>query len=205
MSACDDTFAWVKRIKKTYQPVEGFEDKIAPKRIEGFKKILATITDHCGETGGKSFLDLGCNFGYFCLELAKLGAITYGVERDRRRSDTSKCLAEKLGLEGASFFNEDALKFVEKLDNSKKIDYVILLNVFHHILVQDEARGWAMFNKLIDNSEGVFVMMRNNLKGWHLCDTRIKIPDAVVEASNATDYVVYPAVHGRVIYFFYKH
>ncbi len=203
MSDCENTFVWVSRLKKTYQPVEGFEDKIEPARIEGFKKILTTITDHCGGVRDKSFLDLGCNFGYFCLELAKLGARTFGVERDKRRSATSKCLAQKLGLDGAQFIKEDVLKYVEALNGEARFDYVILLNVFHHILVQDETRGWNMFNKLIDNSNGVFVMMRNNLKDWKLCDTRLGIPDAVVGASNATGYKEYPAVHGRVIYFFY--
>ena len=93
------------------------------------------------------------------------------------------------------------MKFVR--GSSAEFDYVILLNVFHHILVQDEARGWDMFNKLVDGCGGVFVMMRNSLKDWKLCDTKSGIPAAVVEASRATDYVAYPAVHGRVIYFFW--
>ena len=85
-----------------------------------------------------------------------------------------------------------------------EFDYIILLNAFHHILVQDEERAWAMFNKLIESSDGVFVMMRNSLKNWRLCKTKAGIPQAVLDASDAMDYMRYPAVHGRAIYFFWK-
>lgn len=203
MSDCGDVFDWVSRLKKTYQPVEGFGDKIAPARVEGFKKILDALLQHCGDVEGKSFLDIGSNFGYFCLELAKRGAVTHGIERDSRRSTASQCMALKLGLEDAHFSNEDALEFVKT--TAETFDYVILLNVFHHVLVQDEAGGWEMFNKLVENTEGVFIMMRNALKGWKLCDGRTQIPQSILNASNATDFVAYPAVHGRVVYFFWKH
>ena len=100
------------------------------------------------------------------------------------------------------FFNEDGLAFVE--DMSVEFDYVILLNVFHHLLVQDEKRGWEMFNKLIDNSGGIFVMMRNSLKHWNLCPKRVQIPNAVVERSKAVKSVVYDPINGRNVIFFSK-
>jgi len=202
MVSCEDAFKWLERLKKTYQPVEGYIDKIDPKRVEGFNRILDTFLAHCGDVSGKRFLDLGCNFGWFCLELAKRGAVTVGVERDVWRSRVSTCMAERLGLENVTFFNCDAPEFVAGIGEG--FDYVILLNVFHHILVPGEAEGWGMFNRLIDSSEGVFVMMRNQLKGWSLCGDRLGIPDAVVDASHASGYVAYPPVHGRVIYFFYR-
>lgn len=198
---CEGAFKWVSRLNQTYQPVEGFPDKIDPKRVMGFKRILDTILRHCGSVTGKSFLDVGSNLGYFCLELARRGAHTLGVEADSRRVMVAQCLARKNGFD-ATFLCKDAIEFVE--DNPANFDYVILLNVFHHILVQDEGGGWAMFNKLIENTNGVFVMMRNSLKGWSLCRTKAGIPEAVVAVSSATDFVAYPEVHGRVIYFFSK-
>ena len=131
---CDAAFKWVGRLKKTYQPVPGFEDKIDQRRVDGFQRILDTILGHCAEGGGKSFLDVGSNFGYFCLELAKRGARTCGVETDSRRVDVARCIAERSGLD-ATFLCGDAMKFV--MGSSAEFDYVILLNVFHHILVQD--------------------------------------------------------------------
>lgn len=198
---CESALRWVSRLKKTYQPVEGFSDKIDSERVEGFKRILDTLLQHCGNVNGKSFLDVGSNLGYFCLELAKRGAKTLGIERDSRRVKVAQCLADKNGLD-ATFLGGDVLCFVGEA--SARFDYVILLNVFHHILVQDEVRGWKMFNKLIETTGGVFVMMRNSLKGWSLCDTERGIPQAVLDASGATDFIEYSAVHGRGIYFFWK-
>jgi len=198
---CKQAFGWVSRLKKTYQPVEGFPDKIDPKRVEGIQRILETILEHCGDVGGKSFLDIGSNLGYFCLELARRGAHTLGVETDSRRVKVAQCLARSNEFD-ATFLCKNAIEFVE--DNPANFDYVILLNVFHHILVQDEAGGWAMFNKLVEGTNGVFVMMRNSLKDWSLCRTKRGIPEAVLDASSATDLVSYQEVHGRVIYFFWK-
>ena len=197
---CESVFKWVSRLKKTYQPVEGFPDKIDPERVEGFKRILGTILGHCGDVESKSFLDIGSNLGFFCLELAKRGARTCGVEADSRRVIVSRCLAERDELD-ATFYCGDAMEVIK--ENLMEFDYVILLNVFHHILVQDETRGWAMFNKLIEDTAGIFVMMRNSLKDWALCKTKAEIPQAVLDASDATDFVAYPEVHGRSIYFFW--
>ena len=205
---CKAPMKWLDRVGKHYQPIFGFVEeyvekgKIKRERVDGFKKILGTILGHCGDVGGKSFLDVGSNLGYFCLELANRGASVIGVERDGRRTGVAKCLAEHARLDEAAFHGGDVLAFIE--DNDDRYDYVILLNVFHHILLQDEERGWVMFNKLLASSNGVFVMMRNSLKSWKLCDNKAQIPLAVLEASDATGFVAYPAVHGRVIYFFYK-
>ena len=57
MSGCESIFKWLERRKATYQPIRGFEHKVKPKRIEGFKKILKTIVDHCESVEGKKFLD----------------------------------------------------------------------------------------------------------------------------------------------------
>ncbi|GAH18053.1 unnamed protein product, partial [marine sediment metagenome] len=64
--------------------------------------------------------------------------------------------------------------------------------------------GWAMFDKLIGGSDGVFVMMRNSLKGWSLCDTKAGISEAVVACSSAMGVSRFPAVHGREILFFHE-
>ena len=204
MSECEKLFRWTKKLKTIYQPLKGFENKTAPERVEGFKKILQTIINHCGVVGGRRFLDIGANVGWFCFQLTDMGAETIALERDVRRSKLSSCVAEKEGYSknNPRFINWDAPTWV--LNEKPQVDYVILLNTFHHILTQDEEKAWEMFNWLIENTEGVFIMMRNSLKGWRLCKTAREIPEAVVEKSSAEKYVAYPPVHGRVIYFFSK-
>jgi hypothetical protein len=204
MSNCNKWFKWGKRVKKLYQPLKGFEEKTNPKRVEGFEKILQTIVDHCGEVEGKTFLDIGCNVGYFCFKLTDMGAKTIGLERDMRRNRLSRCVAKNEGYtpHNPLLLNVDAPSWV--LTEKPEIDYVILLNTIHHLFVQDEGQTWEMFNWLIENSNGVFIMMRGSLKGWKLCEKRESIPEAMISKSSATNYVEYPPVHRRKIYFFSK-
>ena len=211
MSDCESIFKWLTRRKATYQPIRGFEHKVKPKRIAGFKKILKTIVDHCGSVEGEKFLDIGSCVGYFCFNLTNLGAQTTGVELIGQKSAACKCVAARDGYDVTNphFINDNAVDWVR--NTSETFDYIILLNVFHHILLHDESGGWEMFNKLINTTKGIFVMMRNSLKQkrdgfkhWSLCSSTLEIPQAVLDASDATDFIEYPAVHGRVIYFFWK-
>ncbi len=199
---CKKWFKWGKRLKKIYQPLKGFEEKTAPERVKGFEKILETIVTHCGEVKDKTFLDIGCNVGYFCFKLTDMGAKTIGLERDKKRNRLCRCVAKKEGYtpHNPLFLNVDAPQWV--LTEKPEVDYVILLNTIHHLFVQDEEKTWMMFNWLIENTEGVFIMMRHSLKDWRLCKTAKEIPEAVIERSSATEYVEYPAVHRRKIYFF---
>ena len=201
MSECDKQLAWLGRLNKIYQPVKGFEYKIKEERVQGFNRILDSILDYCGDVEGQRFLDVGSNLGWFCFQLTELGAETTGIELDKRRSDVCKCLSKRDGFEEGNprFINGNV---VEWLSNTKEtFDYVLNLNVFHHILLQNEEKGWDMFNRLIKDSD-IFVMMRNQLKTWRLCDKRTEIPEAVLRVSDASHFMEYPAVHGRAIYVF---
>lgn len=201
---CERVFAWASRLNKTYQPVKGFESKIEEERVRGFERILDTITDHCENVEGKSFLDIGSNVGYFCFALTALGAQTTGIELDNRRTELCKCIAARDGFTPTNphFLNGNVVEFVD--DIIKGVDYVLLLNVFHHILLHDEPGGWKMFDKLINSTHGVFIMMRNSLRDWSLCPHPRGIPEAIVSTTSATNYKAYPSVHGRVIYVFWK-
>ena len=201
---CERWLGWLERLRKTYQPVKGFEHKIDPERIKGFERILDTIVSHCGDVSGKTFLDIGSNLGYFCFNLTEMGARTTGIELDARRTEVCKCVSARDGFDPSNprFINGNCIELV--LNDDETFDYIILLNVFHHILVADEPGGWRMWDKLINTSRGVFVMMRNSLKTWSLCSHPREIPETILTRSAATNYKEYPPVHGRVIYFFWK-
>lgn len=191
---------WVGGLKETYQPVEGFPDKITPERVEAFKKILGAIANHIGNVEGRRIIDIGSNFGYFCLELGKLGAITTGYELDKRRVDVARYMAEKDELTNTMFVSGNAVQNI--LWGKPPCDYALILNTIHHLFLQDEVGTWEMFNYLIDNSNGVFVMMRNELKSWKLCDKRRHIPDAVLQHSDAKQYKGLGNFLGRTLYAF---
>ena len=203
MSDCDKLYKWAYGLKTIYQPLKGFEEKTAPERVRGFEEILKNITRHCGDVTGRRFLDIGANVGYFCFQLTDMGAETIAVERDTRRSQLSQCVATQYGYnDNPRFVNAAANKWIQ--DNKPRVDYVIWINTIHHMFVQDEQATWDTFNWLIENTNGVFIMMRNSLKDWRLCDSASEIPEAVINCSSASKYVAYQRVHGRVIYFFSK-
>lgn len=201
---CERSFAWLRGLRVHYQPVRGYPEKIDSKRVEGFERILDTIISHTGGVQDATILDIGSNLGWFCFRLTDLGARTYGLELDSRRVEACKCLAQRdnYNYDNPMFLNENAAEWV--VGKNYKWDWVILLNTIHHIFVWDEEKTWKMWNNLIDNSRGVFVMMRNSMKGWKLCDRPGDIGDAMVDRSNATGYDAYDPVHGRTIYVFRK-
>lgn len=200
---------WLDRRGKHYQPISGFEEeyiekgKITKERVEGFKRILDSIISGMGTVDGETVLDIGSNLGYFCFELTKRGARTIGVERNVRYADASKAISKRLGCEedNPQFIAGDIIGWLEV--NEHKFDYVLLLNVFHHILVADEGKAWEMFNGLLDTTKGIFIMMRSKLKDWSLKYTR-DIPKSILEQSDATEYETFDRVHGRTIYLFRK-
>jgi SAM-dependent methyltransferase len=78
---------------------------------------------------GKSVLDLGCKFGFFCFEALKRGAArAVGVDVDPDSLDRARRLADCLGLPARfEMFDIEAQPLVEHFD------YVLCLNLLHHL------------------------------------------------------------------------
>lgn len=78
---------------------------------------------------GKSVLDIGSKHGYFCFEALKRGATrVLGIDVDPDGIKKARLLAECLGVE-ASF----ELLDIETDPIHEKFDYVLCLNVLHHL------------------------------------------------------------------------
>ena len=78
---------------------------------------------------GKTVLDLGSKFGYFCFEAIKRGADrVLGVDVDADSVRKARLLADCLGVK-ASFEQFD----IEKDTLDEKFDYVLCLNLLHHM------------------------------------------------------------------------
>lgn len=78
---------------------------------------------------GKSVLDLGCSFGYFCFEAIRRGAervVGYDVDPDSIRK--ARLLASCLGAE-VTFEQRD----IERQPITERFDYVLCLNLLHHL------------------------------------------------------------------------
>ena len=78
---------------------------------------------------GKTVLDLGCSFGFFCFEALKRGAkrvVGFDVDPDSVRK--ARLLAECMGAT-AEFYQRD----VERDPINERFDYVLCLNLLHHL------------------------------------------------------------------------
>lgn len=92
-------------------------------RSSTFSRIFADSLD------SKSVLDIGCANGYFCFEAEALGATrVVGVELMDNRYKHALLLKEILES-NVEFIQQDILN--ETL--AEKFDYVLLLNVIHHL------------------------------------------------------------------------
>jgi 2-polyprenyl-3-methyl-5-hydroxy-6-metoxy-1,4-benzoquinol methylase len=79
---------------------------------------------------GRTLLDLGCRYGYFCFEALERGAArTLGIDFDPEYVRKARLLADCKGTAGASF----RVGRVEDLSRNEKFDYVLCLNVLHHL------------------------------------------------------------------------
>ncbi len=78
---------------------------------------------------GKTVLDLGCSFGFFCFEALRRGAkrvVGYDVDPDSVRK--ARLLAECMGVDA-----EFELRDIERQPLDEKFDYVLCLNLLHHL------------------------------------------------------------------------
>jgi SAM-dependent methyltransferase len=81
------------------------------------------------DLAGKSVLDLGCNYGYFCFEAERRGAArVVGTDIDPDNLAKCRLLADCLGSR-AEFLRHD----VERDPMPGGFDYVLCLNLLHHL------------------------------------------------------------------------
>lgn len=78
---------------------------------------------------GKSVLDLGCNHGYFCFEALRRGAArVVGYDLKASAIRRARLLAECLGARA-----EFAVRDIDRAPLAESFDYVLCLNVLHHL------------------------------------------------------------------------
>ena len=78
---------------------------------------------------GKSVLDIGCAYGYLCFEAEKLGAKKIvGLETKKPRYDRAN-LFKKILNSNVEILQKNVIEY----QFDQKFDYVIILNVLHHL------------------------------------------------------------------------
>lgn len=83
------------------------------------------------DLAGKSVLDIGCNAGFYAIEMAKRGARrVVGIDSDPRYLDQARLAARALGFPGIAFRQCDVYD-VARL--GERFDLVIFMGVLYHL------------------------------------------------------------------------
>jgi 2-polyprenyl-3-methyl-5-hydroxy-6-metoxy-1,4-benzoquinol methylase len=86
---------------------------------------------------GKTVLDVGCRYGYFCQEALARGAVkAVGIEMDKGHVDIAREIS-KLWGDNVGIVCED----LRDIDDSVCYDVTLLLNLLHHLVSPVEAMG----------------------------------------------------------------
>ena len=80
---------------------------------------------------GKSVLDIGCNAGFYSVEMKKRGAArVLGIDSDERYLDQARLATEALGFTGVEFRN---LSVYDVARLGERFDLVIFMGVLYHL------------------------------------------------------------------------
>jgi tRNA (mo5U34)-methyltransferase len=80
---------------------------------------------------GMSVLDVGCNAGFYCFELARRGAHVLGIDSGLRCLEQARWAAERLDPDGRVEFRR--MEAYELLTMRETFDIVLFLGVFYHL------------------------------------------------------------------------
>ena len=112
---------------------------------------------------GKSVLDIGCNAGFYSIEMKRRGAArVVGIDSDDRYLAQARLAAEALGFEGISFRN---LSVYDVARLGERFDLVIFMGVLYHLrhpllaldLIREHVAGDLMlFQTMQQGSNAVY-------------------------------------------------
>jgi tRNA (mo5U34)-methyltransferase len=83
------------------------------------------------DLSGKSVLDIGCNAGYYALEMKRRGAAeVLGIDSDERYLDQARFAAAELGFDDVGF---ERLSVYDVAALGRRFDLVIFMGVLYHL------------------------------------------------------------------------
>jgi tRNA (mo5U34)-methyltransferase len=80
---------------------------------------------------GWTALDIGCNAGFYSIELARRGARVVGIDSDPRYLHQARWVARQFGLEGSIEFRE--MQIYDLSRSRETFDLVWFMGVFYHL------------------------------------------------------------------------
>lgn len=116
-------------------PFPGYES--IPAQREGSDARFCALVDHI-DFAGKQVLDIGCNVGFFCFQLAQKGARCWGLDHDANSLVIADSLKRIHGVDSVQFYTGrfSAASLRELVADAGYFD-VVLLNSVIHWLIQE--------------------------------------------------------------------
>jgi SAM-dependent methyltransferase len=157
----DRTFDWVRyEIDALTDPVYLPDDHLPPHprpsvRATGTRTRWGLLQPVLHAADVRSALDLGCNSGWFVVELGRLGIATLGIENHPAYHRSAVYSVERSGLENVGVaklsINEQTLALLPR------VDCVLFLSLWHHLVHEsgmDEATrtleaAWNVSKKVL--------------------------------------------------------
>jgi tRNA (mo5U34)-methyltransferase len=110
---------------------------------------------------GWGALDIGCNAGFYCFELAHRGATVTGIDRDPHYLTQARWAAREFGLEDRVEFRR--MQVYDLAHNDREFDLVLFMGVFYHLrypllgldIVAEKVRHLMVFQTLTVPGEEV--------------------------------------------------
>ncbi len=97
---------------------------------------------------GKTWLDIGCNVGWFCIEFADQFAMT-GIDFDDEKIQFAEMIAEK---QDADVLFKSAVIDCEYVDEMREYDIISVFSMLHLKLIEDKdcAAFWTLLEAICD-------------------------------------------------------
>jgi thymidine kinase/SAM-dependent methyltransferase len=140
-----------------YQPVELKECSSwrvlrvdSEKRVEVMKEVIEEVASEDG-TRPLSYIDLGCNTGYFCNKMAKFGLASLGVDLVRNDIEVARMLTTFIRGDEARYEVADIHEYLNET-RAERVDVVSAFSVVQWLIIQKslefgrEALAW-LFEK----------------------------------------------------------
>lgn len=178
--ANEDFELWSQAIKKVIEVSGGIKRIYQPISHPYFRKWettqicsdrLQTIIDCVGNIKGKKVLDIGCFFGYFSHQLAKLGADVVGVDISIGKIDVCNLLSSCYHLPPTNP-KFHCMPYQEYLKNDDYFDFTLFLSQFHHDIRTDTESAWNGLNLISQHTDLLFIdlnekMIEQTIHNWH--------------------------------------
>ncbi len=117
------------------------------------------------DLSGKSVLDIGCNAGFYSIEMKRRGAArVLGIDSDERYLDQARLAGEVLGFDDIEFRN---LSVYDVAALGQRFDLVIFMGVFYHLrhpllaldLIREHVAGdMLLFQTMQQGSDDVLLV-----------------------------------------------